>query len=110
MDPRVLQTMLPYFTEDYGNPHSRTHIYGWSAAQAVEKAREQVAQLIGASAKEIVFTSGATECNNIAVKGVAQFYKGKKNHVITTQTVRSLFLLPRSLGAQVRLRQLPLAL
>ena len=110
MDPRVLQTMLPYFTEDYGNPHSRTHIYGWSAAQAVEKAREQVAQLIGASAKEIVFTSGATECNNIAVKGVAQFYKGKKNHVITTQTVRSLSLLPRSLGAQVCLRQLSLAL
>ena len=87
-----------------------SHIFGWSAAQAVEKAREQVAQLIGASAKEIVFTSGATECNNIAVKGVAQFYKGKKNHVITTQTVRSLSLLPRSLGAQVRLRQLPLAL
>ncbi|CBK24185.2 Cysteine desulfurase Nfs1 [Blastocystis hominis] len=86
MDPRVLQTMLPYFTEDYGNPHSRTHIFGWSAAQAVEKAREQVAQLIGASAKEIIFTSGATECNNIAVKGVAQFYKGKKNHIITTQT------------------------
>ena len=91
MDPRVLQTMLPYFTEDYGNPHSRTHIYGWSAAQAVEKAREQVAQLIGASAKEIVFTSGATECNNIAVKGVAQCYKDKKNHVITTQTVSSCF-------------------
>lgn len=58
MDPRVLQTMLPYFTEDYGNPHSRTHLYGWSAESAVEKAREQVASLIGASAKEIVFTSG----------------------------------------------------
>lgn len=97
MDPRVLQTMLPYFTEDYGNPHSRTHIFGWSAAQAVEKAREQVAQLIGASAKEIIFTSGATECNNIAIKGVAQFYKGKKNHVITTQTVAfSCFSLPRN--------------
>lgn len=97
MDPRVLQTMLPYFTEDYGNPHSRTHLYGWSAATAVEKARGQVASLIGASPKEIIFTSGtlgafdvilgATECNNIAVKGVAQFYKDKKNHVITTQTV-----------------------
>lgn len=58
MDPRVLQTMLPYFTEDFGNPHSRTHLYGWSAEAAVEKAREQVASLIGASAKEIVFTSG----------------------------------------------------
>lgn len=58
MDPRVLQTMLPYFTEDYGNPHSRTHIYGWSANSAVEKAREQVASVIGASPKEIVFTSG----------------------------------------------------
>lgn len=93
MDPRVLQTMLPYFTEDYGNPHSRTHIFGWSAAQAVEKAREQVAKLIGASAKEIIFTSGATECNNIAVKGVAQFYKEKKNHIITTQTVAPFFPL-----------------
>ena len=96
MDPRVLQTMLPYFTEDYGNPHSRTHIFGWSAAQAVEKAREQVAKLIGASAKEIIFTSGATECNNIAVKGVAQFYKEKKNHIITTQTVASFFPLTTS--------------
>ena len=57
-DPRVVQTMLPYFTEDFGNPHSRTHLYGWSAASAVEKAREQVASVIGASAKEIVFTSG----------------------------------------------------
>ena len=100
MDTRVLQTMLPYFTEDYGNPHSKTHIYGWSAATAVEKAREQVASLIGASPKEIIFTSGidhilvlilgATECNNIAVKGVAQFYKSKKNHIITTQIVVSL--------------------
>lgn len=58
MDPRVLQTMLPYFTEDFGNPHSRTHLYGWSAEAAVEKAREQVASVIGASSKEIVFTSG----------------------------------------------------
>ena len=58
MDPRVLQTMLPYFTEDYGNPHSRTHLYGWSAEAAIEKARGQVASVIGASAKEIVFTSG----------------------------------------------------
>ena len=99
MDTRVLQTMLPYFTEDYGNPHPKTHIYGWSAATAVEKAREQVASLIGASPKEIIFTSGiyrvlvlivgATECNNIAVKGVAQFYKSKKNHIITTQIVVS---------------------
>ncbi|KNC84091.1 cysteine desulfurase, mitochondrial [Sphaeroforma arctica JP610] len=86
MDPRVLDAMLPYQVSLYGNAHSRTHQYGWEAVDAVEEAREQVAHLIGAEDKEIVFTSGATESNNIAVKGVAEFYKGKKKHVITTQT------------------------
>lgn len=78
--------MLPYQTGLYGNPHSRTHAYGWESERAVETAREQVASLIGADAKEVVFTSGATESNNIAIKGVANFYKSKKRHVITTQT------------------------
>ncbi len=86
MDPRVLEKMLPYFTEKFGNPHSRSHAYGWEAEEATEKAREQVASLIGASEKEIIFTSGATESNNIAIKGVAHFYKDKKNHIITLQT------------------------
>lgn len=85
-DPRVLEKMLPYFSEKFGNPHSRSHAYGWTAEEAGEVAREQVADLIGADAKEIIFTSGATESNNIAIKGVAHFYKDKKNHVITVQT------------------------
>lgn len=78
--------MLPYLTNYFGNPHSRTHQYGWESEKAVETAREQVANLIGADPKEIIFTSGATESNNIAVKGVARFYGLKKKHVITTQT------------------------
>lgn len=78
--------MLPYMVSYYGNPHSRTHAYGWESEAAVEKARSQVARLINADPKEIIFTSGATESNNISVKGVARFYKEKKNHVITTQT------------------------
>lgn len=86
MDPRVLEKMLPYFTEKFGNPHSRSHSYGWEAEAACELAREQVASLIGASEKEIVFTSGATESNNIAIKGVARFYKDQKNHIITPVT------------------------
>lgn len=86
LDPRVLDAMLPYMTEQYGNPHSRTHMYGWSAEEAVEKARKQVADLIQASPKEVFFTSGATESNNIAIKGVANFNKAKKNHIITLQT------------------------
>ncbi|XP_042208024.1 cysteine desulfurase, mitochondrial-like [Homarus americanus] len=86
LDPRVLDAMLPYFTHQYGNPHSRTHAYGWESEKAMEKARQQVADLIGADKKEIIFTSGATESNNISVKGVARFYKSKKRHVITTQT------------------------
>lgn len=86
MDPRVLDAMLPYLTNCFGNPHSRTHAYGWETEQAVEVAREQVAKLIGADPKEIIFTSGATESNNIAVKGVARFYGTNRKHVITTQT------------------------
>ncbi|KAJ6428613.1 hypothetical protein OIU84_020315 [Salix udensis] len=86
VDPRVLDAMLPYYLARYGNPHSRTHLYGWESDQAVETARSQIADLIGASPKEIVFTSGATESNNISVKGVMKFYKEKKRHVVTTQT------------------------
>ncbi|KND01828.1 cysteine desulfurase, mitochondrial [Spizellomyces punctatus DAOM BR117] len=86
MDPRVIDAMLPYMTQFYGNPHSRTHQYGWESEAGVEKGRQQVADLIGADPKEIIFTSGATESNNMSVKGVARFYKSKKNHIITTQT------------------------
>ncbi|KAK1220404.1 cysteine desulfurase [Marasmius sp. AFHP31] len=86
VDPRVLDAMLPYMTDQFGNPHSRTHAYGWEAEQAVEEARKHVAALIGADPKDIVFTSGATETNNMAIKGVARFHKEKKKHIITTQT------------------------
>ena len=85
-DPRVLEAMLPYFTELFGNPHSRNHRYGWDAEEGVEKARAQIAHLIGANEKEIIFTSGATESNNLALKGVARFYKDKKRHIITCVT------------------------
>ncbi|KAJ3293621.1 cysteine desulfurase [Borealophlyctis nickersoniae] len=86
MDPRVVDAMLPYMTHFFGNPHSRTHQYGWESEKAVEDARKHVADLIGADPKEIVFTSGATESNNMSVKGVARFYKNSKKHIITTQT------------------------
>jgi cysteine desulfurase len=88
LDPRVLDAMLPYLTGIYGNPHSRTHAYGWESEKAVEQAREHIAKLIGADSKEIIFTSGATESNNMSIKGVARFFgrSGKKNHIITTQT------------------------
>ncbi len=86
MDPRVLDAMMPYFTEKFGNPHSRSHAYGWEAEEGVEKARGQVADVIGASDKEIIFTSGATESNNLAIKGVAHFYGDKRDHIITVVT------------------------
>lgn len=89
MDPRVLDKMLPLFTEQYGNPHSRTHAYGWEAESAVDEARQHVASLIGAGEKDIVFTSGATESNNMLIKGIARFHQGKRRHIITTQTVCS---------------------
>lgn len=85
-DSRVVDKMLPYFTEIFGNPHSRNHAHGWMAEEAIEEARGFIAGIIGADPREIIFTSGATEANNIAIKGVAQFNKGKKNHIITCTT------------------------
>jgi cysteine desulfurase len=85
-DPRVVEAMAPYWTNKFGNPHSRNHHYGWEAEDAVEIARGHVASLINASPKEIIFTSGATESNNLAIKGVAKFYGDQKNHIITVVT------------------------
>lgn len=87
IDPRVVDKMMPYYLEQFGNSHSRTHLYGWETEEAVEHSRTQIADLLSADPREIVFTSGATESNNIGIKGIAEFYSSKgKKHIITTQT------------------------
>ena len=86
VDPRVLEAMRPWFSEKFGNPASESHSFGWEAADAVDTARAQVAVALGADPKEIIFTSGATESNNIAIKGVVRFYRETRDHVITIAT------------------------
>jgi len=125
IDPGVLAAMRPYMTEMFGNAHSRTHHYGWEAEKGVEIARKQVADLIGANEKEIIFTSGATESNNIAIHGVATFYEKNKKHIITTQTEHKAVLdvcrhleyrgwdvtyLPVSSGGRVEAQQVEAAI
>src|SRR5207247_11195109 len=92
LDPRVLEAMMPYFTETFGNAASRSHGYGWEAEKAAETGRERIARLTNAKAKEIILTSGATESDNLAIKGVVEFYKDKGNHVITAATEHNAVL------------------
>lgn len=94
MDERVLEVMLPYFTEYFGNPSTNTHLYGWEAAAAVKQAREVIARIINATSEEIVFTSGATEANNLAIKGVAEAYLNQGKHIITVVTEHRAVLEP----------------
>ena len=105
MDPRVLESMLPFFNEKFGNAASRNHSFGWNAEKAVDDAREQVAHLIGSTSKEIIFTSGATEANNLAIKGVYEMYGSQGNHIITVTTEHKAVLdackKAEKMGAQV---------